>query len=323
MRRREFLGMVGGAAAVLLAPREAPAQEVGRTYRLGVFVQAPKNAAHWVAFLDELHKYGFVEGGNLSIVDAFNTPLDHAEAIAMSLVDARPDAITTAGVLTRYLQQLTQTIPIVTVSDDLVAEKAVASLAHPGGNTTGISIFATELDGKRQELLLEAIPLVGHLALLADPGVTRPRQLEELEKTARAHGIVASTHLAANPEGIIPAIDAASVAGAHALNVLASSLFNKYRAQIIERTATARLPAVYQWPEMAEEGGFMAYGPRFVTVYRQHALQVAKVLKGTKPGDIPVELPTRFELVLNLKAAKSLGLVVPPTLAERADEVIE
>jgi putative tryptophan/tyrosine transport system substrate-binding protein len=154
MRRREFIGFACASAAILPAYLGARAQEVGRTFRLAVFAQAPRSAVHWVAFFDELHKHGFIEGTNLSIVDGFNTPLDRAEAIAMSLVNAQPDAIMTCGgIFTKGIQQLTQTIPILTVSDDLLVEKAVASLAHPGGNTTGISILATELDGKRQEIL--------------------------------------------------------------------------------------------------------------------------------------------------------------------------
>jgi putative ABC transport system substrate-binding protein len=132
-----------------------------------------------------------------------------------------------------------------------------------------------------------------------------------------------STHIARRADDILPAIDAALSAGAQALNVLASSLFNRYRTQIIERMAAARLPAIYQWPEMAEEGGLMAYGPRFVTLYRQQALQLVKVLTGTKPADIPIEQPTRFELVVNIKTAKTLGLTIPPSLLIRADEVIE
>ncbi|MDB5635244.1 MAG: hypothetical protein JWP51_152 [Bradyrhizobium sp.] len=132
-----------------------------------------------------------------------------------------------------------------------------------------------------------------------------------------------STYIANRADDITPAIDAALSAGAQALNVLASSLFSVKRAQIIERMAVARLPAIYQWPEMAEQGGLMAYGPRFVALYRQQALQVVKVLKGTKPTDIPIEKPTKFELVVNLKTAKTLGFTIPPSLLLRADEVIE
>ena len=323
MRRREFVRFLASGAAVQLVAGAASGQEAGRSYRLACLVQAHRNAPNWIAFFEELRKNGFVEGVNLSIVDGFNTPLNRAEITATALVNARPDAIMTAGALTRVVQRATQTIPILTVSDDLLAEQAVASLAHPGGNTTGISILAPELDGKRQEILLEAIPLARRLAILVDPGVTAPHQLDALQDIANAHGITVSTHIAANLDEIMPAIDAALAAGAQALNVLASSLFNRYRAQIIERMAAIRLPAIYQWPEMAEGGGLIAYGPRFVGLYIPHALQTIKVLKGMKPADIPVEQPTKFELVINLKTAKALGLTVPPTLLARADEVIE
>jgi putative ABC transport system substrate-binding protein len=221
------------------------------------------------------------------------------------------------------LQGATETIPVLTVSDDLLAEKVVTSLAHPDGNVTGISILATELDGKRQEILLEAFPGTQRLAMLADFGVTTQEQLQALESAARARGIAVSTYVVHRADDIIPAIEAALSAGAQAVNVLASSLLNRYRTQIVERMAIARLPAIYQWPEMAEEGGLMAYGPRFVTLYRQQALQVAKVLKGAKPADIPIEQPTKFELVVNLKAAKAIGLTITSSLLLRADAVIE
>jgi putative ABC transport system substrate-binding protein len=320
MKRRDFTIVAIGAA---LTPTEEHAQERGRTYRLGCFVQAPRNAAHWVAFFDTLRESGFVESVNLLVIDGFDTPVDRVELIAQTVVNARPDVIMTAGVFTSTVQRGTKTIPILTVSDDLLAERAVASLNHPGGNTTGISILASELDGKRQEILLEVVPHARRLALLADPAVTRPSQLKRLEDAATAYGITVSTHLAARADDIGPAMDAALAKGAQALNVLASSLLNRYRLQIIERAATARLPTIYQWPEMAEEGGLIAYGPRFVAIYRQHALQAIKVLRGTNPADIPVEQPTEFEFVVNLRTAKALGLTIPPMLLARADKVIE
>jgi putative ABC transport system substrate-binding protein len=324
MKRREFIALIGGEAAALYAPSQASPQEAGRIYRLGFLSQASRSAANWVVLFDELRRDGFVEGVNLSTLGGFDTPLDRADAIAAAMVEARPDAVHTGGAaLTRVMQRATQIIPILAVSDDLVAEKAVASLAHPGGNTTGISILATELDGKRQEILLETMPSARRIAALADPGVTAPGQLQVLKDAAKARGVTLAVHLVADADDILPAIDAAAAAGAQALNVLASSLFNRSRAQIIERTAAARLPAVYQWPEMAEEGGLIAYGPRFVAIYRQHALQTVKVLKGTTPADIPVEQPTRFELIVNLKTAKVINLTVPPSLLARADEVIE
>jgi putative tryptophan/tyrosine transport system substrate-binding protein len=322
MRRREFITLLGGAAA-MTAVLNAWAQPAGRTYRLGMLVQLPRNAAHWIAFFDELRKQGFLEGVNLSVVDASSTPLESADTSATVLVNAGPDAIMTAGAFTRVLQRATATIPILTVSDDLLAEKVVTSLSHPGGNVTGISILATELDGKRLEILLETVPGARRLAILADHGVTTPEQLKALEDAAKAHDVTVSTHTVLRADDIMPAIDAALSAGAQALNVLASSLLNAHRKQIIERMAAARLPAIYQWPETAEAGGLIAYGPRFVMLYRQHALQAVKVLKGTKPADIPIEQPTKFELVVNLKTAKALGLTVPSALLLRADEVIE
>jgi putative ABC transport system substrate-binding protein len=323
MRRREFITLLGGAAATMAAVPNVWAQPAGRTYRLGVLVQGSRNAAHWMAFFDELRKQGFLEGVNLSVVDGFNTPLDRAVFAAAMMINVRPDAVMTAGALTRVLQRASETIPILTVSDDLLAENAVASLSHPGGNTTGISILATELDGKRQEILLETIPDTRRLAILADPEVTKPEQLKALEDAAKIRDLMVSIHIALHADDIIPALDAALSAGAQALNVLASTLFSVHRAQIIERMAAAGLPAIYQWPEIAEEGGLMAYGPRFVAVYRQHALQAAKMLKGTKPADIPIEQPTKFELVINLKTAKALGLTISSSLLLRADEVIE
>jgi putative tryptophan/tyrosine transport system substrate-binding protein len=315
--------LLGGVAFPVSAVCKAWAQPAGTTYRLAALVQAPRTAAHWIAFFDELRKQGFLEGVNLTIVDAFNTPLDRVDSVAVTIVNARPDAIMTAGALTRVLQQATKTIPIVTVSDDLLAEKVVTSLSHPDRNTTGISILATELDGKRQEILLETVPDMHRLAILADLGVTTPERLKALQNAAKVRDIMVSTHIANRADDIVPAIDAAVNAGAQALNVLASSLFSRYRKQIFERTAAARLPAIYQWPEMAEEGGLTAYGPRFVALYRQYALQVVKVLKGANPADVPIEQPTKLELVINLKTAKALGITVPPTLLARADEVIE
>jgi putative ABC transport system substrate-binding protein len=324
MRRRAVITLFAGAVAAWpLVGRAQPSQEEGRTYRIGILVQSPRSAAHWVAFFDEFAKLGFIEGRNLAVVGGFNVPPERADAKAKEIVEARPDAIMTAGVFTVLVQRATTTIPILTMMDDVLAAQVVASLAHPGGNTTGISIFAPELDGKRQEILFEAVPQMHRLALLVDSGVTRPSQLKALEDSARARGIAVSTHIAANATEIMPAIDAAVTAQAQALNVLASSLFNRHRLEIIDRAAALRLPAIYQWPEMAEEGGLIAYGPRFTTLFRQHAVQAAKVLKGTSPADIPIEQPTKFELVINLRTAKALGIEIPASLLARADEVIE
>jgi putative ABC transport system substrate-binding protein len=188
---------------------------------------------------------------------------------------------------------------------------------------TGISILATELDGKRQEILMELVPASRHMAALADPSATEPPQLETLRNAAAMRGFELSIYPVRDPEEIAAAVDGAQASGATALNVLASPVLNANRKIILDRSAAARLPAIYQWPETAEEGGLVAYGPRFTMVFRQLARQLVKLLHGVKPADIPVEQPTRFGLVVNLKTATALGLTVPPSILARADEVIE
>jgi putative ABC transport system substrate-binding protein len=186
-----------------------------------------------------------------------------------------------------------------------------------------VSLLAFELDGKRQDLLLEASPNIRRIALLADPAIATPQRLQMLKDAARARGVEASVVAARLPAEIVPAIDAASASGAEAINVLAAPLFSFNRRTLIERAANLRLPAIYQWPEMAEEEGLMGYGPRWTQWYRQLARQLVKVLRGAKPADLPVEQPTRFELVVNLRTAKAIGHEFPVGLVLRADKVIE
>jgi putative ABC transport system substrate-binding protein len=235
------------------------------------------------------------------------------------------DVIVCAGdVAIRTLQQTTATIPILAVTDDMVGSGLARSLANPGGNTTGVSLLAAELDGKRQEVLMELIPGARRMAALADTGTTAPRQLQALQDQARARGVELLIHPLARSEEIVAAIDAAQAAGATALNVLASPLLYANGRDIIERANTLGLPAVFQWPEMAEQGGLVAYGPSIIRIFREQiARQLVKLLGGSKPADIPVEQPTKFDLVINLTTAKALGLAIPPAVLARADEVIE
>jgi putative ABC transport system substrate-binding protein len=206
----------------------------------------------------------------------------------------------------------------------MVGQGLVNSLARPGGNTTGVSILATELDGKREEILIEAVPELRRMAILADSKTTRSPQFQVLQDAARARGVEVSIHQVASAEEITAAIDAAKASGAAALNVLSSPFFYGNRQIVMQRVAALRLPAIYQFPEEAEEGGFVAYGPRLVQIFRQLvAQQLVKLLRGTKVADVPVEQPTKFELVINLKTANALGVTVPATLVARADKVIE
>jgi putative ABC transport system substrate-binding protein len=318
-----FITLLGGAATWPLAARAQQPQEV--IYRIGVLSLAPRELPQFAALFDELRRLGFIEGRNLLInADGFGLHQDQLADKAAELAKAGMDAIyiNGGGVSIRAAQQATATIPIIGLADDMVAEGLVRSLAHPGGQTTGISILAPELDGKRQELLMELVPDARHMALLADARITTPQQLQKLESAVRQHGVELSIHRVERPEEIVPAINAAQASGSVALNVLAASLFSSNRQIIIKRTAELRLPAIYQWPEMAEQGGLIAYGPRITELYRQSARLVAKVLRGEKAGELPVEQPTTFELVINLETAKVINLVVPMMLLSRADKVL-
>jgi hypothetical protein len=215
MRRRELMLLLGGGA--ILNGADGRAQEPGRIYRLGVMHRGPREGVDFVALLDELRQSGFVEGQNLRVEGRFSMRDEDASKVAMELVAAGVDAISTGSYhRTRAVQKATRTIPIVSVADDLVLSGLVSSLAHPGGNTTGISILATELDGKRQDLLIELIPSARRIAALANPGDTAPEQLRVLEDAARERGIELSTRTASTPEEIVAALDAAKAGGAQA-----------------------------------------------------------------------------------------------------------
>ena len=323
MRRRQFIALLAAAAW----PVPARAQEQSsRRYRIGFVYETPRGAPHHVALFDELRRAGFVEGQTLELDwQGFGLRMEQFAQHAAELAKSRVDVIVCGGHLaTRAAQHSTATIPIVAVTDDMVGQGLVPSMANPGGNTTGVSILATELDGKRQEILIEAIPGLRRIAALIDSNTTPTRQLETLADAARARGVELSLYQVTKPEQIVPAINAAKTSGDSAVNVLASPLLFVNSSLIIERLSALRLPAVYQWPEMAEQGGLIGYGPRIVQIYREMiARQLIKLLRGTKPADLPVEQPTKFELVINLETAKTLGLELPAGFVLRADKVIE
>jgi putative ABC transport system substrate-binding protein len=213
------------------------------------------------------------------------------------------------------------------MAEDLVGLGLANSLSHPGGNTTGVSLLSPEVDEKRQDILIDAVPRAGHMAMLVDSNTARPRHLEAMQAAGRRRGVELSTFGVSKPEEIAPAINAAKASGAEAINFLATPLFSVPGSPnnriVLEAVLAARLPAIYQWPETAEDGGLAAYGPRFTQVYRQRARQVVKVLRGTKVADLPIEQPTSFELVINLQAAKAIGHEVPAGLVLRADHIVE
>jgi putative ABC transport system substrate-binding protein len=324
MRRREFVTLVGGAAVAW--PLAARGQEPGRTYRLGVLAISPRSMPYFDAMFDELRRLGFAEGQNLILEwHQFGPRPDLLPEFAADLVKARVDVIYAVGEpAIRAAQRATETIPILGFAYDMVESGLVTSQARPGSNITGVSILAIDLNGKRQEILVEAVAGLRRMAALADSKFTAPTLLQALQDAAHARGVELSIHSIARKEEIPPAIDAAKASGAEALNVLTSPILYSNRQIIMQRVAALRLPAMYSSPEIAEEGDCFAYGPRLGRIARDlEAPQLAKLLRGIKPSDIPVELPTKFELVVNLKTAKALGLTIPETFLVRADEVIE
>jgi putative ABC transport system substrate-binding protein len=321
MRRREFIALIG---ASVTWPFAATAQEPGRKYRLGCLFPATRDTA--MAFFDELRRRGFIEGQNLTVeYRAYGQHVDLIPQYAAELVEARVDAIAIAGdEAVRAVQQATKVIPIVAFAGDLLNSGLVTSLARPGGNTTGVNFLVFVADGKRQDILIEAVPGLRLMAVLTDVNYTKYGNLDALQEAARARSIEFSIHRVARGEEIAAAIDSAQASGAKALNILASPLFYVHRHLIMDRAVVTRLPTIYEWPEMAEEGGFAAYGPCLSQLFNEVLLQqVVKVLRGSKVADIPVEQATKFELVINLKTANAMGVTVPPTLLARADKVIE
>jgi putative tryptophan/tyrosine transport system substrate-binding protein len=248
MRRREFVALIGSAAALpLLRVPVARAQEPGRIYRLGILTGAARQAPRMVAFFDELKVLGFVEEQNLKIVaGGFDFREDQFADAAATLAKAAPDVVFCVGkAASRAAQQSAYAGPIVALSADMVAEGLVRSLAHPGGNTTGVSAFGNELDGKRLEILMELAPDARRIAILADPKVTQPAELQALQNGTRARGVELVIFTAGVPEQIAPAMDKAKASGATALNVLSSALFSFNRRIVMERAAALGLSAIY------------------------------------------------------------------------------
>ncbi|HEV2336270.1 MAG TPA: ABC transporter substrate-binding protein [Stellaceae bacterium] len=276
-----------------------------------------------VAFRSWMKERGREEGRNLRLlVASAEGGGDRLPAAANELVARKVDLIIVLGDPSiRAAQQATTTIPIVGMTDDMLGSNLVSSLARPGGNTTGVSILATELDVKRLELLHEAAPQASPVGILADPTTVSTRP--QLEAAARRLGLDLVILVAMNPADAARAADNMAGTGVKAVNVLASPILATARTAIIERLNRARLPAIYQWPDYAQDGGLIGYGPSLVGCYDQVSALAEKILKGAKPADLPVEQPTKFELAVNLKTAKAIGLTLPQAFLAHADQVIE
>lgn len=287
---------------------------------------APWTAPHHVALRAALARLGYVEGQNLWLDPAGHGLRREGFAVhAEALVRQGVDVIHTSGDAgIEAARAATARIPILGLADDLVRGGFAAGYAQPGGNVTGISILAFELDGKRQELLLELVPETRRLAAIGDAQQLFRHRIAAMEQAARQRGVTLDLRMVRSPEEIGPTVTAMREAGAEALNVLASPLLFNNRAILFERVAALRLPAIYQWPSMAREGGLLAYGPNIVRLYAERiAPMLARLLGGASPATLPIELPTHFELVVNRRVAEGLGIAVPLGLITRADEVIE
>jgi putative tryptophan/tyrosine transport system substrate-binding protein len=276
------------------------------------------------AFRQGLSESGYVEGQNLTVELRFaEGGVERLPQLAAQLVHLNVQVVVTIGTLaTSAVQRTATTIPIVALADELVRPGLVASVARPGGNTTGVQILAPEVSAKRLELLKQIVPVVSRVAVLSDPGQGLP-QVPPLEEAARSLGVQLRV-LEVRGEGDIEgAFQAAKGGRAGAIHVLASPRLFAYSKTIVGLAAKHRLPVIYEWREAVEAGGLASYGPILSEMWRQTARVVGKVLNGAKPADLPVEQPTKFELVINLKTAKALGLTIPPSVLARADEVIQ
>jgi putative ABC transport system substrate-binding protein len=320
LKRREFITLLGAA----IWPLAARAQQ-DRLPVVGVLRLNPKNTME--TFADPFRRYmkaiGWEEGRNIRFQFVWaEGQSERAPALASEFVAQNVDLIITFGDPgIQAVQRATQAIPIVGMTDDMIGSGLAASLARPGGNTTGVSILASELDVKRLEILHEYVPQARRIAVLADPTTISTRA--QLTRAGRELGLELVVFEAQSPDEISRALDGMAAAKVEALNVLASPLLNNARRLTIDRLRDHRLPAIYQWPETAEDGGLLAYGPRNLLCYRHLVSLVDKVLRGAKPADLPIEQPSKFELVVNLKTASAIGMTIPPTLLLRADEVIE
>ena len=327
--RRTFLA--GAGAALLATPLAAEAQQAAKVARIGYLALNLAASAHLTeAFRQGLRDLGYVEGRNLVIEyrDAEGKP-ERFPALAAELVALKVDVIVAGGTpLVLTAKQATKTIPIVfATAADPVGSGLVTSLARPGGNVTGLSVLLPELVGKRLEQLKQAVPGVSRVAVLWQPGGHDERTdkdiLKEAEVAARALGVRLQFVEARGPTDFDRAFSDMTRARADAVTVQSTNIFFIERRRLLALAAKNRLPAMYLVREFVDAGGLMSYGPNVADLFRRAAIYVDKILKGAKPADLPVEQPTKFELVINLKTAKALGLTIPPSLLARADEVIQ
>jgi putative ABC transport system substrate-binding protein len=327
MGRKVIIFLLVGLALGLV--RIAEAQQPTKIPRIIGFLGTTSPStipARIEAFRQGLRELGYLEGKNIVIEYRWaEGKVDRLPALAAELVRLKVEVIVTgAPQATRSAKQATVTVPIVmAVDDDPVGSGFVSSLARPGGNITGLSSLSPELSGKQLELLKEVLPNLSRVAVLGDvtrPGI--PQALREINVAADAFRVQVQYLEVRGPKDIEPAFRAASQEHADAVLVLSTPVLVSQRRQVADLAVKSRLPAIYPRPEYVEDGGLVFYGVSYTDLYRRAATYVDKILKGVKAADIPVEQPKKFELVINLKAAKQIGLTIPPNVLARADRVI-
>jgi len=321
--RRVFIAAVAGS--LLAAPRAGRAQEAGKTYTVGLVSIGtdPGQSSLWQSFVDGMRERGYVEGRNLVVKRAFGNS-DRLAGMLAELVAARVDAIVTTGPReTRTARRATATIPIVmTFVEDPVAEGFVKSLAQPGTNVTGLTSLVPGLSQKYVELLNEALPTARRFGVVAtrDPV---PENRHELEAAVKARGLTLSFLVVSEPVDFDTTLARAKRDGVTGIIAPVDGVTFRHRRALVEAALKHRLPGIYWAREYGEAGGLMTYGASLADLRRHAAIYVDKILRGAKPAELPIEQPTKFDLVINLKTAKALGLTIPPSLLVRADQVIE
>ena len=324
MRRRELIFLLGSAVT---APGVVRAQQKVMSVIGLLGSLSPGPAAPFVAAFDQgLSETGYVEGHNLAIEYRWaEGRYDQLPALAADLIGRKVDVIAAFGSPSaRAAKSATSMIPIVFASADPIGEGLVASLARPGGNLTGFSIMAPDLEPKRLELLSELAPQAGVIVLLVNPNNSNTeRMIRDVQEAAREKRVRLQVLKASTESEIDAAFATLIQEHAGALVLGADPFFGSQREQLVALAARHAVPAIYFWHEFAVAGGLISYGPSLAGTWRQVGVYTGRILKGAKPSDLPVQQPTTFELVLNLKTAKTLGLTVPPSILARADEVIE
>ena len=325
MRRRQFITLLGGAAAVFpIASRAQQPRKVATIAYLGV------DESYWrprsIAFVQRLRELGWIEDSTVKIHYYWTQGRpERAAELAAEILAQKVDVIVTYGGAVTTIKQATTVIPIVfAVANDPIGSGLVASLSQPGGNVTGLSLEVTELAGKRLQLLREIVPNLHRLAVLFDVGYSGSElQMHELQTAAHKLDVEVELTRIRRSENIAPSFEALKSQKVDALYVVENSLTMANGRQIAASALSARLPTAFGARDQVQAGGLMSYGPKYTDLFRRAAEIVDKILRGAKPGDIPVEQPTNFELVVNLKTAKALGLAIPSALLATADEVIE